>query len=569
MKTNLKRILCGILSTAVLASSSAVFAADKMELEWYGDYSDNSDPKLVVTFASPANYIQNVTTVIYPQSITNPSLNDYLRMSEITVKGSTETTVTFDIENEFSAEDGAYTLSVVGSGYITEGNSAKTTVYVLPPSKISGLLADINGASGSDLGTKLSKVANALQLDNVTDSQRTAAMDKIKADDFNGNYANLNDVRKAWEISDLTVYINSSSRTVSGLKEKIEKHADAVGIDTDDEDFKKYFYNSDKMCTLLIANTDEYNGNAGIRSCKDLKDAIGETLGILALNDSTTDNILEIFTKYKSYFDIPSETMAIYDKMSNTNKNKVLGKLYNKNLTKPSVVVTNFKDGVALVNSGSGNDVTPTPTPTSKPSSGNSSPGGSSYVPAPSTPSQTGTFSDLTSSHWAYSYVNRLTSKSVINGYDDGTFRPSNNVTREEFVKMIIGATGMLSSSAECEFTDVAKDAWYYEYIASAYEKDVVSGSDDDRFGVGENITRQDVAVIAARILKRFNAASAEVSQTTLTDLDTASDYAKESIELLNAMGILNGFDDGSFMPHNALTRAEAAAIICRLTDAL
>ena len=123
-----------------------------------------------------------------------------------------------------------------------------------------------------------------------------------------------------------------------------------------------------------------------------------------------------------------------------------------------------------------------------------------------------------------------------------------------------------MSSSAQCEFADVANDAWFYSYVASGFEKGIISGVTDTEFGIGRNITRQDVAVIAARILTYLEAEIPELTEVTLTDIDTVSDYAQESVKLLNGIGIIGGFDDGSFMPHNALTRAEAAAIISRLT---
>ena len=113
------------------------------------------------------------------------------------------------------------------------------------------------------------------------------------------------------------------------------------------------------------------------------------------------------------------------------------------------------------------------------------------------------------------------------------------------------------------------RTAWYYEFLASAYKAGVVSGITDESFGVGRNITRQDVAVIAARIIEYLKPGTTVPADTTLTDIDTVSDYAVSSVKLLNGMGIINGFDDGSFMPHNALTRAEAATIISKLAENL
>ncbi|MBR0359609.1 MAG: hypothetical protein IIX21_00665, partial [Clostridia bacterium] len=117
MKKSIKKILCGLVSSAMLVSVSPAFAADTATIQWYGDYSDNQDPKLVVNFTSPAQYIQQVTSVIYPSNAT-PAFDDYIRMSEITVDGTETTEFVFDIENDFTESDGAYMLAVQSNGYM-------------------------------------------------------------------------------------------------------------------------------------------------------------------------------------------------------------------------------------------------------------------------------------------------------------------------------------------------------------------------------------------------------------------------------------------------------------------
>ena len=192
-------------------------------------------------------------------------------------------------------------------------------------------------------------------------------------------------------------------------------------------------------------------------------------------------------------------------------------------------------------------------------------------VSAPTTPEKPSAkdFKDVSSSHWAYQYVTRLAEKGIIGGYDDNTYKPEKNVTREEFVKMIVNATGLYDASATCEFGDVNTTDWHYVYVASAFKNEIISGTDEGMFGAGKNITRQDVAVIAARLLKSFRDILPETGETTLTDFASVGDYAQDSVKLLSAMGIINGFDDGTFRPHNVLTRAEAATIISKLIDEL
>ena len=585
MKKSIKKILCGLVSSAMLVSVSPAFAADTATIQWYGDYSDNQDPKLVVNFTSPAQYIQQVTSVIYPSNAT-PAFDNYIRMSEITVDGTETTEFVFDIENDFTESDGAYKIAVQANGYMSDVAKEEVTVYVITPSKIPVLLSELNSATASNFGTPFAKVMPALQLADETNpttkTKRLSAMVDIKTNDFDGAFENLEEVREAWEVSDILVYVNDSSATPEGLAEKIITNAELLGIDIEDADFKKYVdengaedegndgvADNNELCVKLLANVTGYNNGAGVKSRAGLADIIGENLGIIVINAASDTLIDDAFDKYKDYFDIDASVRAKYESFNLADKGKVLRKIYNQNYTKASELVADFKTAVERVAAGEENNtppiiIVPNGTPTG---GGNSSPGGMS-APTP-TAAPESTFRDLPSSHWAYGYVKALAEKNVINGYDDGTFRPSNNVTREEFVKMIISATGMLQAGAECEFSDVPAGAWYYEYVASAYAKEIVSGMDEGAFGIGTNITRQDVAVIAARIIKRLKGTVPETVESTLTDIDTVSDYATDSVKLLNGMGIINGYDDGSFMPKNTLTRAEAATIISRLIENL
>ena len=100
---------------------------------------------------------------------------------------------------------------------------------------------------------------------------------------------------------------------------------------------------------------------------------------------------------------------------------------------------------------------------------------------------------------WAKESILALVDQDIINGYSDGTFRGDNNVTREEFIKMMVTAFDVYDAGATCAFSDVEEGAWYYPYVASAAESGLAYGKEDGTFGCGENITRQDMAVIVYR----------------------------------------------------------------------
>jgi len=171
-------------------------------------------------------------------------------------------------------------------------------------------------------------------------------------------------------------------------------------------------------------------------------------------------------------------------------------------------------------------------------------------------------YTDISDEHWAKDAIVELTVKGIMSGNGDGKFRPGDNVTREQFTKMIVAAFCEDVVAEDISFVDVEKDKWYYEYIAVAYKEGLISGISDKTFGAGENITRQDMAVILNRAAQKYNYNFdvPEIFESFDDDADI-SDYARESVYTLKNAGVLNGNGIG-FSPKAFATRAEAAMII-------
>ena len=555
----------------MMLSGINVLAESPMQMKWSSDYSDNADPKLIIEFESPAIYRQQVTVVIYPASNTNLSIADYEYIQEVTVNVNEKKKMEFSILDEFAATDGKYKVELCGNGYASGESADEITVDVIEPAEIPVLLNEFKSATPATFESVLDKVVPALQLESESDAshkaKRIGIMFSIQEKDYNGTFLTLENIRDAWNISDAIAYISDNGRTAEGIKQRIEENSTLFGIDTKTDVYEKYI---DDVCEDIKNHAVEYNNATGVVSAKDVKGIVNQYIGLHLINDATEETLYNTFESYKNYFELPEAELAAYTSWNRSERDMALRSLYQKGFAKNSLLVNAFVNGVNNVinNAGVSTDPPVVIVPGGTGSGGGMSAGmtgGPSNVPSsPSTPTPL-TFSDVPASHWAYPYVTKLAINGTIGGYDDGTFKPNNNVTREEFVKMVIGATGLLSDSAQCDYTDVAKDAWFYSYVASADEKGIVSGVTDTTFGVSRNITRQDVAVIATRILTYLKAEIPGFTEVTITDFDTVSDYAQESVKILNGMGIISGFDDGSFMPHNELTRAEAATIISRL----
>ena len=172
-------------------------------------------------------------------------------------------------------------------------------------------------------------------------------------------------------------------------------------------------------------------------------------------------------------------------------------------------------------------------------------------------------FADVSKDFWAHGYISELKNAGIISGDEKGFFNPDNTVTREEFVKMIIEAIGGIKEDAVCDFSDVPADNWARRYIAEAARLGIVNGKGDGSFGLGESISRQDMAVMICSAMD----VEAEAAECGFNDAGEISEYANAAVRKLSAAGVINGFDDNTFKPLKSMNRAEAATVIYRLIN--
>ena len=172
-------------------------------------------------------------------------------------------------------------------------------------------------------------------------------------------------------------------------------------------------------------------------------------------------------------------------------------------------------------------------------------------------------FDDIADVPWAAEAITQLSYRGVLNGKEYKLFMPNDNITREEFAKVITVGFKLNLVDAECPFKDVSENDWAYKYIRSAYIAKIVNGISDTEFGYGQNITREDLCVMIERTLKAGDLTVSESKDTNITfdDDEQMSDYAWESVYYLAGAGIVSG-DGKNFNPKAYATRAEAAKII-------
>ena len=167
-------------------------------------------------------------------------------------------------------------------------------------------------------------------------------------------------------------------------------------------------------------------------------------------------------------------------------------------------------------------------------------------------------FSDLSQASWAKATIEEWTQKGLVSGYPDGTFRPSNHITRAEFATLVQKAFD-LKSEAKSEFSDVKSSDWYYDAVATLASLGVVGGYEDGTFRPAGHITRAEAAAIMTNLKKlNPNASAAE----KFADYASMADWAKGHVGAVVEAKFMGGYPDGTFKASNTITRAESVATL-------
>ena len=175
-------------------------------------------------------------------------------------------------------------------------------------------------------------------------------------------------------------------------------------------------------------------------------------------------------------------------------------------------------------------------------------------------------FADLPLSHWAHNYIISLVEREILNGISETEFAPDANVTREQFARMLVMTLGIYAEDATAYFYDLPVEHWAYISVASAVNAGIILGFDDGTFGTGQNISRQEMAVMVQRAIE--NMPQTNTSQVFTDQLEIA-DWAIDAVIVIQEAGIINGFEDGTFRPTDNATRAQAARIIYAVLELL
>ncbi|WP_151732810.1 amidase family protein [Paenibacillus tengchongensis] len=113
-------------------------------------------------------------------------------------------------------------------------------------------------------------------------------------------------------------------------------------------------------------------------------------------------------------------------------------------------------------------------------------------------------FTDVSSTHWANKFIGAAAGLGLMNGYSDGSFRPEEKISRSELAALITRAF-KLTGTGTASFTDVKKNAWYYDSIDALASTNIITGYADNTFKPEKDITRAEFATIVSRLLENTN----------------------------------------------------------------
>lgn len=557
----MKRISSIIAAAALFIGLIGItgYAGDSAGIEAKMDYDIRT---VNISYDGNVSYKTKVMFYLLEETQQFSDAGSALRIASADYTPGSQITLSMKIGNSL---EGRYRIYAVAGGK----SYADTAVYsdgffIADQNSETLLLQKINSAEIGQLArTVFENTKDILNLkEDSAPEWKSDYLFAMRSEDFSGGFKNLSQVERAWYAADVLKTLAETS--AEGLPAVLEENQGSISVDLQEADYLAY----GKAVCELIENMEKENRAYSVKWFSRLYQ---EALALATVNECGVNALPDAFEKYQDVLGI-SGYMTRYAKFDSLKFARQFDGVHADSVEKIKEkfeeVLAQFEreqNNNAYFGGGSGGGIT----------GGSSSGSGSTISMAAQTDAEiqneTGEaqyrFTDVREKDWAYDYIIALSDKGILKGYEDGTFRPEKTILREEFAKIIVEALGLSVDglSQEQRFEDVSQESWCYPYVMAAVECGVVKGNGENWFGMGENISREDMAVMIVRAME-FTGKTLETDvQADFTDAAAIADYAETAVAKLCKKGIVNGFQDGSFGPEKALTRAEAAKIIYKV----
>lgn len=469
-----------------------------------------------------------------------------------------------------TSENGMYTAYVNSN---LEEDAEMVKFKYINPATVEKYLSQIASADTDSIATMLEEYAKALELDLTAwndqgESKQETARLFTEVIRPQSGYKKVSDLQKDIQKAVILQKFNALTDGAA-VKENLTDAAKVLDIDLTGyerigseatKESKQLSVCAELFKLLPINNLKEFSENI---------DKISFLTDITAPEDWASLQKMTTET-YKDRLSISDSVWKKYDSLND--KAAVFKEIYQKSFTDvnqiESLTESKINSKYSAQNSGGSG---------SGSGSGRGSSGGTnksnnitiSIPQPPSTPAQGNDvavkdkFDDLKDAAWAKADIEKLADKGIISGDGMGNVYPNRTITREEFITMVVKAFE-LTGDADIEFGDVSEGTWYEKFVKAAFSSGIVSGISEDKFGIGSEITRQDMAVILYRAAEKLGISMKE-SDSEFTDMESAAEYAKKAILCMKESKIITGMGDGRFMPSEKATRAQTAVMINRL----
>ena len=549
-----KRMIAVLLSFVLCVCSPVVYGSDDKEPKAAEQINVSADGTVQVKLSSTTNKFGRIMYVFAPgvdlsDGLTDENLAKAVKMELI--KGDT---CTFKLA--VNAPYGIYKIA------FSEDGVEKAEPFVYTDPDVEKEVKKAFNTPGMDVDyiiSKLEQYNNIAYIINLpTEPNEKSAVAQIMLNVISGDaIESVDDIVKKYNTS-LEIYALKTA-DADKTKEILSKNVAGWGLEiTSNEDYTKYeTENAERF--VKLRNSSELN------SIKAVSDILDVAVALTGFQNAPRSGKVSKLQQYNDIFKL--DFSGDFQKTDVITMNRELdGQTVESVLDVQKIFATAVKNSIP------------------KPNGGPSGGGGRGYVSvvtpenvvlSPETIENLAgnellKFSDLADFSWAKDEIEYLAYKGIMTGDGIDKFRPGDAITREEFVKILVLGFSLESRDREVTFTDVDSDAWYYESLAVAFNKGIINGLSENRFGIGEKLTRQDAAVILYRLLNSEEYTwEAQRENLLFEDMRDISEYALIAVDALYKVGIINGSDDNKFMPNGYLTRAEAAKMLYNTMDKL
>lgn len=562
--TIFRRALCGAIMGTMLTITAGAVTIDSIKVDIASDNaeisgtSDTASEKVIMqlfyteeTKYSPIDYFTASAEVIQ---------NSLVRMWQT---HATEGNYEFAYKiSEASAKEGQYTLRIAGEN----GGFTSKTFYYYNSETVDAVRNELNAAIAS--GDAKSLAALIEKYENMLTAEYEPLRDTVVKGYTTEMARLLITEAKFTDNASMTAAVQKNA-TITMLKNA--KDADTVAdllnlygenLEFDDKtayEAYKGFSQPEKLATAarLQKSVGTFSNQAAFYKALDSAVMITEIEQV-----NGPDAVKRIVEKYKKYFDLSKAKTENYRAVAAASKAGTLSSIESIQTLLSASSDDSGKNGGS---SGGGSG-----------SSGGGKGISSAKIEATNQSVDmsekdlvlAGQYKDLEQAEWAREAIVYLSQKGVLNGYDQDTFAPMEQVTRAQLCKMLCLAFEMHSDSPGTEYQDVPRSSWFWEPINILTALGVAQGMENNLFCPDEYISREDMAVLAHRLWKLrggvYDSAAAELQ---FGDAGDISDYAKDAITELTAMQVLRGDENGNVMPKSSATRAEAAKFVYGLLE--